>query len=153
MTDFPIETRTARPFAFLSRSAALPDMPATMGALYQAVAAAFAAARAPMEGPAWCRYTAFDGTTVGFDAGFAARSQDCDALRAAGLSIGETPSGRVMTGWHVGPYDTVSATYDAMQAAMKAAGVTGTETMWEAYHSPPGTPPEETRTQVVWPLA
>lgn len=152
MTDFPIETLTSRPFAFLSRSAPLPDMPATMGAVYQAVAAAFAHVGAPMEGPAWCRYTAFDGATVGFDAGFAARAQDCDALRAAGLSIGETPSGRVMSGWHIGHYDTVPATYDAMQAAMKAAGVTGAEMMWEAYHSPPGTPPEETRTQVIWPL-
>jgi hypothetical protein len=153
MTDFPIETWTARPFAFLSRKVAMPEMPATMGATFSAVAAAFARAGAPMEGPAWCRYTAFDGKTVGFDAGFTARPQDCDALSAAGLSIGETPSGRVMTGWHIGPYDTVPATYEAMRAAMRAAGVNGTEIMWEAYHSPPDTPPAETRTQVIWPLA
>lgn len=153
MTDFPVETWTAHPFAFLSCTVAMPQMPATMGATLAAVAAAFARVGAPMEGPAFCRYTAFDGKTVGFEAGFAARPSDCESLRVAGLSIGETPSGRVMTGWHIGPYDTVPATYEAMQAAMRAVGVSGTEMMWEAYHSPPETPPAETRTQVIWPLA
>ncbi|MBV2185638.1 MAG: GyrI-like domain-containing protein [Rhizobium sp.] len=153
MTDYPIETWTGRPFAFLARSVTMPEMAATMGATLAAVAAAFARMGAPMEGPAFCRYTAFDGETVAFEAGFAARPQDCDALRTAGMSIGETPSGRVMTGWHIGPYDTVPATYEAMQASMRAAGVSGTESMWEAYHSPPDTPPVETRTQVIWPLA
>jgi len=153
MTDFLIETWVARPFAFLSRTVSIPEIPATMGAVLGSVAAAFARAGAPMEGPAWCHYTAVAGTTVGFDAGFGARPQDCDALRAAGLSIGDTPSGRVMTGWHIGPYDTVPTTYEAMRAAMQAAGVTGTAMMWGAYHSPPETPAAETRTQVVWPLA
>lgn len=153
MTDYPIETWTARPFAFLAGSVTLPEMPATMGTTLAAVADAFDRVGAPLEGPAFCRYTAFDGKTVVFEAGFAARPQDCDALRAVGMSIGETPSGRVVTGWHVGPYDTVPATYEAMQAAMQAVGVRGAEMMWEAYHSPPDTPPAETRTQVIWPLA
>ncbi len=153
MTDFPIEVWSARPFAFLGRTITMPEIPATMGMVFGAVAAAFSKAGAPMEGPAFCRYTASDGKTIGFEAGFAARPEDCDALRAADLSIGETPSGRVMTGWHIGPYETLPATYDAMQAAMREAGVSGAEMMWEAYHSPPDTPPAETRTQVIWPLA
>lgn len=47
MTDFPIETLAPRSFAFLSRSAAMSEMPATMGAAFASVAEAFARAGAP----------------------------------------------------------------------------------------------------------
>jgi len=94
MTDVLIETWPGRPFACLSRTVSIPDMPATMGAVLGSVAAAFARAGAPMEGPAWCHYTAVAGTTIGVDEGCGARPQDWDALRAAGPSIGETSSGR-----------------------------------------------------------
>ena len=57
-----------------------------------------------------------------------------------------------MTATHIGPYDTVSETYSTMDRAMQAQGLTGSKDMWERYLSPPDTPPEQTRTDVIWPL-
>ncbi|MNL80251.1 Bacterial transcription activator, effector binding domain [compost metagenome] len=53
---------------------------------------------------------------------------------------------------HIGPYDTVVKTYDALTGAMKARGLTGAHDMWEVYYSPPDTPPEKLRTEIIWPV-
>lgn len=152
MPDFTIETRTATPFAYLERTARIVDMPKVMGEGFASLSALFAKAKAPMDGPPMAHYKSFDGSTTTFELGFPVRAEDTAALRAAGLSIGETPRGRVMQAIHVGPYDGVSKTYDAMLAAMKAKGTEAAPDMWERYFSPPGTPPEQIRTEVIWPL-
>jgi hypothetical protein len=97
-------------------------------------------------------YLEFDAHSAKFDLGFPALEADLERLRAAGASIGRTPGGRNMTATHIGPYDTVSETYSTMDRAMQAQGLTGSKDMWESYLSPPDTPPEQTRTDVIWPL-
>jgi effector-binding domain-containing protein len=140
----------SRPFAYISLRSSLEAMPATMGQGFASLAQMFAKAKAQMAGNPLAHYTAFDAASASFDLGFPARAEDVPALRSAGLSIGETPSGQNMTATHVGPYDTVSKTYDVMSAAMKARGLSGARDMWESYLSPPDTPPGEIRTDVIW---
>ena len=52
----------------------------------------------------------------------------------------------------MGPYDSIVNTYNAMTEAMKAQGFVGARDMWEVYYSPPETPPEQIKTEVIWPV-
>jgi len=56
---------------------------------------------------------------------------------------------------HLGSYDTLPEAYDALFAGAREQGrrLTDDEPMWEEYWSPPGTPPDRTRTEVFWPVA
>lgn len=143
----------ARPFAFINLQSTLADMPRTIGEGFGTLSALFGQAGAEMAGNPMAHYLDFDVHTVSFELGFPALEADVGKLRSAGLSIGRTPDGRNMTATHIGPYSTVSETYSTMDAAMRTQGVTGSKDIWESYLSPPETPPEETRTDVIWPLA
>ena len=152
MAETTLETLDPIPFAFVTRTTPLTEMAKVMPASFAEVGAAFAAAKAQLAGMPMAHYTDYDGSSTTFEAGFPARPEDVEALQRAGLSIGKTAGGRVMKAIHVGPYDEVVSTYDAMTRAMKAQGLTGSRDMWESYQSPPETPPEEIRTEVVWPV-
>lgn len=152
MSEPTIVELQSRPFAYISLRSSLADMPATMGKGFGTLSELFAKANAQMAGNPLAHYLEFDTHLVAFELGFPALDGDVEKLRAAGLSIGSTPAGRNMTATHVGPYDTVSETYSVMEAAMRKQGVTGTKDMWESYLSPPETPPEQIRTDVIWPL-
>ena len=152
MTRFPVSQLVAQPFAFLLRTAAIPDMPKVMGESFGALSAALAKAKAAPAGMPLAHYIAYDSNSTTFEVGFPVRPEDVEAVREAGLSIGKTAEGQVMTAIHMGPYDSVVSTYNAMQAEMQAAGLEAAMDMWEVYYSPPDTPPAEIRTDVIWPV-
>jgi effector-binding domain-containing protein len=153
MSEFKIETMQARPFAYITRTAKMNEIGKAMAEGFGALGAMFAKAGAAMAGMPMAHYRSYDTKTTTFDLGFPCRAEDAKALGAAGLSIGETPAGRNMTATHMGPYDTVVSTYDAMTAEMKSQGLKPASDMWEIYFSPPDTPPAKIRTDVVWPIA
>jgi effector-binding domain-containing protein len=66
----------------------------------------------------------------------------------------EIPAGEVAFTTHMGAYAELSQAYEAVMAWMNANGRESSEecVMWEEYWSPPETPPEETRTDIYWPL-
>lgn len=142
----------AQPFAYVSLHASIADIPKAMAGGFDTLSSGFARAGATMAGNPLTHYTDYDGGSASFDLGFPAREEEVAALRAAGLSIGRTPAGRNMTATHIGPYDTLSRTYNLIMEAMEREGLAGTRDMWEIYFSPPGTPPAQLRTDVVWPL-
>lgn len=152
MTEFAVTSLSAAPFAYVERTAPVAEIPKAMGEGFAALAAMFAKARARMAGPPLAHYLTFDGRSTRFELGFPVRAEDEPALKAAGASIGETPKGEVMQALHVGPYDEVPKVYDALLAEMKARGLEGATDMWERYLSPPETPAEDIRTEVIWPL-
>lgn len=152
MADPMIVELSPRPFAYISLRSTLSQMPATMGEGFATLGRMFATAKAQMAGNPLAHYTDFDATSASFELGFPVLEADIPALRAAGVSIGKTPGGRNMTATLVGPYDTVSQTYDRMTAAMKQQQLSGSKDMWESYISPPETPPEQIRTDVIWPV-
>ena len=152
MASFEISDMGAQPFAFLTRTADIKGISKVMAESFSELGRAFAMADAPMMGPPLCHYTAYDGATTRFEVGFPYRPEDADRLRAAGLTLGTTRAGKVMKATHVGPYDTVVETYDAMQADMAARKLVGADDMWEVYMSPPETPPDKIVTEVMWPV-
>jgi len=149
---FAITEATPQSYAHVRRAARIAEIPGVMTESFATLAAAFAKAGAAFSGPPLTHYLSYDAESCAFAVGFPAPREKLDALREAGLTIGETVSGPVMTGRHVGPYDTLASTYTAMQAEMKAKGIEGAVDMWEIYMSPPGTPPDELVTEVIWPV-
>ena len=82
-------------------------------------------------------------------------------LAAVGLGMlisvqlaGMLPGGRVVEATHVGPYDTMEATYGEVQQYLAQSGLTPGDVMWESYLSDPEleTDPATWRTQICWPV-
>lgn len=153
MSGFTVETAVPEPFAYLRRSSKIADMPKAMGEGFDTLSRLLAVAKVAPAGMPLAHYLEYDETSTTFDLGFPVRAEDVEAVRAAGLEVGETPGGRVMKGTHMGPYETANDTYQAMLAEMKSQGLTAAHDMWEMYFSPPETPPDQIRTDVIWPVA
>jgi effector-binding domain-containing protein len=63
------------------------------------------------------------------------------------------PAGLFASTVHVGPYDSVGATYDALAAWVAASGLVVAGPPREVYLSPPSVPPAEIRTVVEFPVS
>ena len=153
MSEYRLETVTAQPFGFLRLEATLPEMAQTIGNGFLKLGELFGKADAKMAGAPYAHYLMFYNGKAAFELGFPIAESDAERLRGAGVQIGSTPAGQVLKGIHTGPYETVNQTYESMGADLKARNLSGTSDMWERYYSPPGTPPEKTMTEVIWPIS
>lgn len=152
MLTFPLGEARSEPFAYVSRRARIEEMPSVMAESFGVLGQAFAKAGAELGGPALAHYVAFDAQGVTFDVGFPARPDQVHALRDVGLSVGETAGGTIMAARHVGPYETMGKTYEAMRAQMHAQGFRPAADVWEIYMSSPETPPDRIMIYVIWPV-
>jgi AraC family transcriptional regulator len=65
----------------------------------------------------------------------------------------ELPAGKAAFTVHVGPYDALPKTYEAMEAVLKTKGLQGKGSSWEFYVTDPGsTKPEELKTEIYMPV-
>ena len=106
----------------------------------------------PLAGPPFCRYRDWNASGVTVEAGLPVGTPS----EGEGEVVGETiPAGAVASTIHVGPYDTLSEAYGALEAWMKEHNVTAADDPHEVYLTDPGQVPnpEEWRTEVVWPVA
>jgi effector-binding domain-containing protein len=64
----------------------------------------------------------------------------------------EFPGGKLASTVHIGPYDQVGPGYDALMKWIVAQGYEATNVAYEIYYSGPETPPQEIKTEIVFPL-
>lgn len=151
--------RTVAVFCFHVRSAELPTIGERMGRAFGermgrafgAVAAELGRAHITPSGPAIASYEpAADGFEVA--AGFPVSAS---FTAPAGLSRLDLPEVEAAHTTHVGPYSELSTAYNDLltQAAAADRTVIPDGRMWEEYWSEPGTPDDQTRTEIYWPLA
>lgn len=121
-----------------------------IGEAYGAVERYLAGAGTPPSGPAFAYYRNF--TEDGFDG--AAGFEVADPVDGDGHVVPiDLPAGDVATETHLGPYDTLEHTYEALAAwAAREGHDLDLSTAWEEYWSPPGTPAEEIRTVIYVPV-
>jgi len=64
------------------------------------------------------------------------------------------PGGRAVRVTHIGPYETMDATYRVLQTWMTEHGLVPAQGMWECYLSDPEAEPDPAgwRTQIIWPV-
>ena len=69
------------------------------------------------------------------------------------IQAGEIPGGMAATCMHIGPYDKITAAYEALGQWMQSNGRQGTGVCYEIYlNDPQQTPPEQLQTQILFPI-
>ncbi|MGW1347358.1 GyrI-like domain-containing protein [Kribbella sp. NPDC002412] len=62
------------------------------------------------------------------------------------------PAGRVVVAWHIGPYERLGETYEAVDEWLKTEGGIRVGDAWEVYHDPPTGDSRFWGTEVVQPF-
>lgn len=132
---------SAQPMLYVSTTAAITQMPAAMGTAFATLGQFFKTSGAAPLGPPLAVYHDWSGDKTAVDIGFPVTG--ADAQKASGsIRSGMTPGGFALKVVHIGPYNDFPATYEAIGAAMMAAGIPGSTRMWEVYLGQPGVTPD-----------
>jgi effector-binding domain-containing protein len=151
-TGIRLVQRTEQPTAVVREKVPMNGLPEFFGRAYGAVMAAAQQQGVQLAGPPFGRYLGMPTDTVDVEAGFPVSAP---FTASAGVVAGTLPACRAFEATHTGPYDTLTTTYDAIQARMKEEGFRPADSMWEYYLSDPATEPDPAtwKTLVVWPVA
>jgi effector-binding domain-containing protein len=124
------------------------EIQATMGASFGALFG-YAGRNGVQPAGVFARYHAFEPKVV-MDIGVTLPR----ALPGEGnIEAGEIAECDAAVTLHVGPYEGMAPAYEAVQAWIAAKGRTAAGPPMEFYLSPPDVPPDQIKTEVVFPLA
>ena len=141
----------ARDTAVVRATVPLSELPAFFAQAYPAVLTVLATQGVEPTGPPFAWYAGPPTGEVVLEAGFAVPHR----IEPSGEVVASTlPAGRVVRTVHVGPYGTMSATYDRMRAWILEHRLIPTMPMWEVYLTDPGADPDPAtwRTEICWPV-
>jgi len=142
-----LKAQPRRDLAVVKFRAQAAEIGQRIGAAFGAVHEYLSQAGVQIQGPAVACFTGqgeFD-VAAGFVVPFAVPG-DGSVVPA------ELPACEAAVTTHVGGYDSLPATYAAIHSWMAAIGREPAEMMWEEYWSDASTPPERTRTDIIWPV-
>lgn len=152
MPDIQMKTMVPRPYVGIRRVVKLDGIGPACAEILPRLSQWLAKRGASPVGPPAVVYHAFDATTGAFDmqpAFFLASPLDGEG----DVQSGQTAGGEALVAVHVGPYDKLSATWEAVFARAAALGRSVTQSAWESYLDIPGTVDEaKQRTEIVVPL-
>jgi effector-binding domain-containing protein len=125
------------------------DLPDTLGRTYGEIAM-WAAQHGVRVSRPFARYTSFTPEACTLEAGYIVDRTvpvKDDRIRA------KDDGGYVaLSALHVGPYASLGKTHDALKEYIQIHGYAAAGAPVEYYLTPPDTPPDEQRTEVVWPV-
>lgn len=151
MPEFEIRHVPRQDIAAIRLSSSMEDISTTMGEGFATLFGALEKAGVEPAGMPLARYWSFGGPTIEFECGVpvAAPFPGEGEVRPAEIGGGEAA-----VGLHVGPYDTLSETYEAMGTWIAQQGRKPGTVMWEAYLTDPDAEPDSSRwrTEVYWPV-
>ncbi|HEY7332343.1 MAG TPA: GyrI-like domain-containing protein [Candidatus Limnocylindria bacterium] len=105
---------------------------------------------AVIAGPPYTRYLAYGPEGVDMEIGFPTVTE---IPHNGDVAPAELPEVEAAIAVHEGPYERLGATYEAMEHWIREHGHVPAEGMWEIYLNDPGAvPPDQLRTEIVWPL-
>ncbi len=123
---------------------------AWIGPAFERVASALVATEAGPYGLPFARLHRIGGSRFTIEAGYA-----CAAHFSTAVDVTPTilPGGPAVAVWHVGPYNTMSDAYNAIDQWLTTNGADPVGDAWEVYHSDPTYEPDPAtwRTEVVQP--
>jgi len=137
--------------ASMRKEVSQADVPQAIGHMFQAVKAALASQGIEPDGAPFARYHS-SGDMVDLEAG----AMVATPIAADGdVKPGELPAGPAAIAIHVGPYETLSATYDVIEAWLTAStSHQASGGPWELYITDPSAEPEPRKwlTEIIYPL-
>jgi effector-binding domain-containing protein len=147
--DVKIVELQKQPTAVIREQVAMNALPEFFGRAFAAVSAAMESQNVQPAGPPFALYRGMPTETVDVEAGFPV-STTIAALN--GVQAGLLPACGAVQAMHVGSYDTLGTTYEAVKQRMREEELEASDDMWEYYLSDPSTDPATWRTLVVWPV-
>ncbi|MGX5717144.1 GyrI-like domain-containing protein [Arthrobacter sp. MAHUQ-56] len=142
---------TGQPVAVMREKVPMDSLPGFFDRAFGAVMAALQTQGAGPSGPPFALYRGMPTDTVDVEAGFPVAGNFTGTGDVVAAALPETDA---FEATHTGPYDTLTATYDAIRQRMEADGAVPADVMWEYYLSDPREQPDPAtwQTRVVWPV-
>jgi effector-binding domain-containing protein len=150
MSNIELTTTEAQNGLAIREKVRYTEIASTMGRMYQELAMYMQGKGIDIAGPPFAYYHSWTDQETDMECGFPVAGK----VQGEGkISECTLPAVKAVVGMHVGPYNTVMQTYQAIEAWMKQNGHQPAKYMWESYlNDPSTTPPEQLMTRVVWPI-
>ncbi len=151
--DYEFETRQteAQHVLTIHATTTAHKLPELLGELFGEVYGHIAGQGGQPSGMPFTRYYDMDGVNVDFECGMPVASPMAGAGR---VRAGELPACTVATVTHMGPYDNLPQSWNALLSWMGSEGLEPAGPPWEVYVTDPGAEPDQSkwRTDIFFPV-
>ncbi len=152
MTTFTVETIARQLAAVVRAEVPLDELRAMFAHGFGQVMRVAEAQGVAITGPPFGFYPRMPSDTVEVAAGFPVST---GVTPDGEVHPFELPGGRVVTGMHIGPYESLETSYRDLIEWAAAEGHSLADHMWESYLTDPSAQPDPAtwQTKITWPLA
>ncbi len=141
--------KPAQPVLSVRTHAAVQDLPTVLGKTYGAIMQYLAELGEQPAGMPFVGYYDMNMQNLDIEIGFPV----AHPLEGRGdIQCREFPGGELASVMHIGPYEAMEAAYNEMYKWVDSHGYQLAGACYELYYSEPGTPPQEIRTQIIFPV-
>ncbi len=144
-----IKTEAAQPILAVRFKTAVSDLPAQLGRIYSAIGAYLGELGEAPAGGVYAAYYNMDMQALDIEAGF---SVTRPVPGKGEIQPGEIAAGTYAICHYTGAYEAMAPAYDALAQFAKANGCEPSSPVYEWYLNGPETPPQELKTDIVFPV-
>ncbi|MCK4381337.1 MAG: GyrI-like domain-containing protein [Candidatus Lokiarchaeota archaeon] len=145
-----IKEKEAQPVLSVRTKSAVQDLPQILGKYYGAIAQYLGELGENPAGPPFVAYYNLDMQNLDIEIGFPVTKKitDRDDIKSR-----EIPSGKFASCLYIGPYNEIEPAYNELNRWLEEKGHESTGVAYEVYlNDPSETPPEDLRTEILFPL-
>jgi effector-binding domain-containing protein len=148
---YQVVEREAQPVASIRVKCKPAEISQQLATILPEVMAHLTETGGKVAGAPFSRYHTFGDTEVDLEAGIPVQQP----ITAKGrVQNSELPGGKVVTTWHIGPYEQLTGAYEGLHRHLTAQKLTQRGAQWEVYWTDPGMVPDPAkwRTQLFVPI-
>ncbi|MFO1076849.1 MAG: GyrI-like domain-containing protein [Planctomycetota bacterium] len=148
---YQIVERPAQPVVSIRVKCKPGEISATLGMLLPEIMGHIMASGGKMAGPPFSRYHAWSDAEIDLEAGIPVVGKIEEKGR---IKNSELPGGKVVTCWHIGPYEKLTGAHEGLRAHLQAEKLKARGGVWEVYWTDPGMVQDQSkwRTQLFAPI-
>ncbi len=147
--DCELKTQEPQPALSVRTHASAQELPSLFGRVYGGIMQYLQELGEQPAGMPFAAYHDMNMENLDIEVGFPVthKLNGKDEIQAS-----EFPGGRLASVVHLGPYDQLGAAYGALAQWVSSQGFETTGVAYELYYSEPETPPQDTKTEIIFPL-